>query len=209
MLLFILPLLVWNKSHALSIDDIYLRLRDTQIVQGSYTQTKHSESKDNPIIATGNIVIVRDVGILMKNISPVPFARTITKNGILLWRNKSGKLKSSKSSSTLSGLISNLLLAIISGNTTYLENNFSTSISEKSNDRSWEMTVLPIHQKVRRRIHNIELAGTMYLNSITVSAKDNYVIELKFIDLKEVLQIAETDCKYFVGSLPSPYANCR
>jgi len=131
-------IVVGISAQNLDLREIEDLLSKDSIVRATFVQTKEMKSLENPLVSTGKLLVVRDIGIIWLMETP-----TQMKKFIPLVEEDMTKSEHSMIAPFFTGMFS------------ALEKRFFTELTKQ--EHSWSLTIIPKSSALKRRLQSISI----------------------------------------------------
>jgi hypothetical protein len=141
------------------------RLVNEPVVRGSFEQRKTVKGFRNPLVSSGEFVVVRQRGVLWRTSAPFPSLLVVTRDRVLA-RQGDGTVAKRLSASDEPAVraISETLFGVMAADLAALVQRFD--IGGEENAQGWKLVLLPRDAQLARWIQRVELEGDRFLHAV-------------------------------------------
>ena len=158
-------------AQSLSLDDICKVLSAHKVTEGNFVQKKYSPKDGRNMVSSGTFVFSTE-GIILNTLRPISSKTGITPKAIINETSNGQRRIMDNSENATFSSISNMVVAILNGDKTELENNFVCDISGTA--QSWKVILTPKDSTIASTISSIELNGnSSTITSLVMNASGN------------------------------------
>jgi hypothetical protein len=141
------------------------RLVNEPVVRGAFEQRKTVKGFRNPLVSSGEFVVVRQRGVLWRTTAPFPSMLVVTRDRVLA-RQGDGSVAKRLNASDEPAVraISETLFGVMAADLAALVQRFEISGEEKA--EGWRLVLLPRDAQLARWIQRVELEGDRFLQVV-------------------------------------------
>ncbi|GLS27430.1 outer-membrane lipoprotein carrier protein [Marinibactrum halimedae] len=174
-----------------------------EFIQGRFQQEKHLKGFSFPIQTEGTFAYLKEKGVLWQ--AQKPFVRSVTylADQTLTWK-PDGTLESAQKPDMMERRISEIIMALLSGNRSILEKQFT--IEETKQENQWQLILQPSQIVVKKVLSEIHLSGRDFVQHIKVVSASGDQTIIKFDQLTHHDNLPGDYCAYFSSSPALPCA---
>lgn len=153
-------------------------LSKTQVLQARFTQKKYLSEIPQPLIANGDFVFLRDVGVYWHTEKPFDSVFVLTQQGILQRDEGSEALRVSSDKQPAVRVIADIFFALFTLNVSKLETDFE--MFGQKQDGRWILGLRPKSAAVASVFKQATVSGTAVVEQVVFTDKrgDRTVIEM-------------------------------
>lgn len=194
----------WADEQDESIKKVVQRLNDVMLVAGKFDQQKKLQGLEYPLTSQGEFIFWKSHGLYLASDKPFFNASTITLDNIIHWQEDGSAVLSQEQNGLVQREISRTLLAFFSADLTLIEQRFHTQWQFHSD--TWELTLTPRHEMVRKQMHSAHLRGGEFIQSLHLVAANGDVTDLAFSSITGQAAPTASQCRWFY--LNNPEQHC-
>ena len=169
---------VSTTAHTYTLQDLERQLQATPRLRGRFIQEKHLRDLPQPLVSEGHYVLSLGDGLLWFLEKPVEQALRITPDGIAQ-RNSDGRWNPAGSPSGRRQ-DTRLFLAVLTGDTAALQENFDLALSGTGDE--WTLTLTPRGSLLRQIFRDIIIRGDTTVRRISLNETQGDRSELILLD---------------------------
>lgn len=189
-LLLVLPALTLLGQDARQAEALTAHLRQTALVHGTFTQTRHLAALSRPLTSSGTLVVDRDKGVLWQVRKPLALTFVLGPQGIFEV-DASGKRKGQSSrEAPMVAQMGRIVQSLLKGQWRGVEDYFT--VRGQGTPQRWEITLDP-KPATAAFIKQVKVSGGAFLERIRVEEPGGDRSELAFKDLRTDLPLAEAE----------------
>ena len=130
----------------------------TELSLNEFTQSKTIKVLSRPLLSTGNLLLIKDKGVIWQTLSPIKGTTVITSSDFKqLDQNDMPSSFNNAMNGQASKTLSNIFLGLLSGDLERLQQHFTISGNCKQND--WQLTFMAADKQVSEFLQKIILTG--------------------------------------------------
>jgi hypothetical protein len=159
------------------------RLSAARVVKGRFTHHKHLREIPKPLVANGEFIFARELGVYWHTLAPFDSVVVLTPSGILEKSEGTGSMRLSAEEQPAVRLIAQVFLALFTLDMNTLEKNFRLSSPGEATGR-WTVILEPRDGAVARAFARAAVSGAADVEQVvlTDTQGDRTVIELAAIE---------------------------
>jgi len=154
-------LLSCSLAHGFDLDQLSTQLAATPVVHGSFVQEKQLRGLPQPLRSTGRFVLDRSHGLLWLLETPIKQDYRIVQGGI---DQRTGEGWSAIRQQAGLAQQSRLFIAILQGDRTALERDFSLELNGST--QAWQLALTPRSGLLKQIFSTIRIGGARYVERI-------------------------------------------
>lgn len=185
-------LLAASAAHSANdaMDGVRQRLVDATLIRGEFQQTRRIAGFRNPLLSSGQFVLVAGRGVLWH--TQRPFASTLVVTGTRLeQRNASGKITNQLDAGNQPALraINDALLSLLTADAAGLRAHFSIAAT-LDDANGWTLSLVPRDALLARQLRAVRLQGDRLVREVELSEQggDSTVIRFSALSAGGALQ---------------------
>lgn len=169
--------------YAFSPADLSRQLQQHNSVQGQFVQQRFLRQSSQPLNSEGKFAIVAKVGLFWHTQKPLDLRLRVKSSGIDQWDKRNQTWKATRTSAAQI----QLLLAVLRGDTTELQKQFSLQLTGQPT--KWQLTLQPNSMISKQIFQNIVITGGTHVQQIQLLEKqgDRTVMQFKQIQSNQPL----------------------
>ncbi|EIY2730553.1 TPA: outer membrane lipoprotein carrier protein LolA [Escherichia coli] len=166
----LLALLISPFVSALTRDDLQQRFTEQPVIRAHFDQTRTIKDLPQPLRSQGQMLIVRDQGLLWDQTSPFPMQLLLDDKRMVQVINGQPPQIITAENNPQMFQFNHLLRALFQADRKVLEQNFRVEFADKGEGR-WTLRLTPTTTPLDKIFNTIDLAGQTYLESIQLNDK--------------------------------------
>ncbi|EOC7102675.1 outer membrane lipoprotein carrier protein LolA [Escherichia coli] len=166
----LLALLISPFVSALTRDDLQQRFTEQPMIRAHFDQTRTIKDLPQPLRSQGQMLIVRDQGLLWDQTSPFPMQLLLDDKRMVQVINGQPPQIITAENNPQMFQFNHLLRALFQADRKVLEQNFRVEFADKGEGR-WTLRLTPTTTPLDKIFNTIDLAGQTYLESIQLNDK--------------------------------------
>lgn len=174
-LLLVLLLLLPLPALAFGLDDLQARLAQTQAIEGQFEQQRYLADLDTSLDSSGHFTYQRGERVVWVLEAPVEDRLVFTPDSASALDESTDAHNDRRRDQ-----VAALFLRLLGGDWQALAERFEIALEGSAKD--WRVDLTPISAALRERITGIELQGGRYLESLTLHAANDDVLEVRLFD---------------------------
>ena len=180
---------------AFNLDDLQTQLQAMPVVRGDFTQKKFLRSLPQALTSRGTFTLATGKGLLWRARTPINLDMRITQQGIArlepdgTWQASMPRTGSSQET--------DLFLALLSGNTQGLKNNFDITLN--GDKTAWQLTMTPHSALLKQIFKVIHVSGASLVDTIELRETQGDRSVLQMLNAQAVQQLTEDEARAFAN----------
>ncbi|HET8791498.1 MAG TPA: outer membrane lipoprotein carrier protein LolA [Modicisalibacter sp.] len=171
LLLLLLPL----PALAFDLDDLQTQLGQTQAIEGKFEQQRYLADLDTSLASRGHFTYQRGERVVWVLEAPIEDRLVFTPDSASVINESSNAHNDRRRDQ-----VAALFLRLLGGDWQALAERFEIALEGSAED--WRVELTPISAALRERIEGIELHGGRYLESLTLHAANDDVLDVRLFD---------------------------
>lgn len=154
-------------------------LKNSNTVHANFIQSKRVEALNRDLITTGELIFLKDMGIIWRMRTPIIETIVMPQDGRIKVYDKDMHLIKNSSSSAISSRFSTIMQSIFSGDFSKLLKVFNLYFTDDNGN--WELGLRPIKGEIKRALKQIVLTGDIgKISSFIITAPNGGSTTIKF-----------------------------
>jgi len=178
---------------AFELDQLRSTLTAAPVVRGTFVQEKHLRALPQPLVSRGTFVLAAGHGVLWQLRSPLQQTLRITAQGIAREQADGTWLNSPQGNSRES----HMFLALLSGDTVGLAENFDLRLEGNADD--WRLHMVPNSAIVRQIFTEIEIRGGALVRRIELRETQGDSTVLRMDDVQAFSTLNSDELRAFAN----------
>lgn len=179
---------VSSTSFALTLDDVKGALSQASAISSQFEMTKRSASVNVPLLSSGRVLLVKDIGILWTTL--VPFEDAVGfSQGKRGWLDASGNWQTTENRSVSQA--SEIMDQVMRGDYGFLENRFFLEVTGTTQD--WRILATPKAGNAKEWITEVLITGDRHVKRVQMTMTDSTTTEILFKNAKDNPEIDSID----------------
>lgn len=177
-----LLLLTLAMSPALSAAELTLPALTAQLAQqpeqrSGFVQLKTVAGLSKPLRSTGDVLVVRERGVLYRLLKPLPARYGIGRDSLIIEEAGQQRLLQAGDAPWLRTL-GRLLHSVLAGELTGLEQDFHYQLDAVAD--GWQLTLTPRREPLSLALKQVQLRGSAQVNNVQIVDRNGDRTELQF-----------------------------
>lgn len=166
-------------------DGVRARLADTPVLRGQFEQRKTLQGFRNPLVSSGDFLLVRDRGVAWDTREPFPSSTLLTRDRLLATMpDGSQRVLVDAAQSPAMAAVNSLLLALVSGDLDALAVPFTLEETLLA-DGAWTLHLVPREPALARLFKYVELRGNHHVRDVVLQETAGDHTHIRFVSLDD------------------------
>lgn len=169
-------------------------LRQTAIVHGTFSQTRHLAALSRPLTSSGNVVVDREHGVIWQVKKPIALTFVMGPAGIAEFDANNQRMRKSSKEAPMVSHVGRIVKSLLQGEWSAVEEYFAIH-SEGSPER-WEIILAP-KPATAAYLRQVRVNGGAFLERIQVVEAGGDWMELVFENLQIDLPLSDEEVRLY------------
>lgn len=179
-----------STSFALTLEDVKGALSQASVISSRFEMTKRSASVNVPLLSSGRVLLVKDIGILWTTQAPFEDAVGFSQ-GKRGWLDASGNWQTTENRGVSQA--AEIMDQVMRGDYGFLENRFFLEVS--GTVRDWRVLATPKAGNAKEWITEVLITGGRYVSRVQMTMTDSTTTEILFKNAEDNPAIDSVDCQ--------------
>jgi len=170
-------------------------ISSNKITKGDFKQNKLIKRIKREMVSTGTFIVSADDGILWQTEKPYYSSMAMTKSAIVQTNAKGKKSVLSSNSNATFEQFAKVLSSVFTGNAEILIENFEVEFIGSVDN--WNINLVPKNSSVRNFIEEIEMAGRISIDTMTIHESGGDFIRYEFSNQTYPDKLSDEEKEFF------------
>ena len=170
-------------------------ISSNKITKGDFKQNKLIKRIKREMVSTGTFIVSADDGILWQTEKPYYSSMAMTKSAIVQTNAKGKKSVLSSNSNATFEQFAKVLSSVFTGNAEILIENFEVEFIGSVDN--WNINLVPKNSSVRNFIEEIEMAGRISIDTMTIHESSGDFIRYDFSNQSYPDKLSDEEKEFF------------
>jgi hypothetical protein len=184
-----------HTTETTTLDHIGSQVEQYPVVHADFTQTKKMAALKRPLITTGNLVYLKEQGVLWQIDKPFRIGYLLSDEKII--EIAADGVRKERGQRDVPGLaqIGRVFHAMLGANTAVLHEYFE--VSTEGAAKKWRITLKPRNPQIAKFLHSMQISGGRFVETVNVIEAGGDTTFIRFYNNRGAKEASEADKQLF------------